>query len=298
MLFEMFDPRFFNLIDADAQLEVLADNLIFTEGPVWHAKQKRLYFSDIPADTLYRYQPSQGLSVFRQPSGFSNGLTLDSQGLLVACEHHTRAVTHQTQNGFEILADRYQGKRFNSPNDIIVAKDGSIIFTDPIYGLREGMGGPAEQELDFEGVYIIEPKETEPHLLLDDFERPNGLALSLNEKLLYVIDTIRQHIRLFAVATGWKVSEKGVFAELWGEGEGRPDGMKLDKQGNIFCTGPGGIWVFSAQAELLGKIHLSQKTANLAWGDEDRRSLYITSSQYLYRLRCKTSGLSPLDNFL
>jgi len=296
MMFEVFDKRFEDLVDTHAKLEVLGEDFQFTEGPLWHADRRCLYFSDIPADTIFCYKPEKGISTFRHPSGFSNGLTLDADGNLIVCEHKTRAVTIQTTSSFEVLASTYRGRRLNSPNDLIISREGAVIFTDPIYGLREGMGGPAKQELDFQGVFLVKPGMPEPHLLLDDFERPNGLAFSLDQKTLYIIDTVRQHIRAFAVGQDWHLSNQGVFAELFGEGQGRPDGMKLDQQGNIFCTGPGGIWVFSPDADLLGKIRLDQKTANLAWGDTDRRSLYITSSNFLYRLRCKTAGLSPMDS--
>ncbi|HEY59632.1 MAG TPA: SMP-30/gluconolactonase/LRE family protein [Anaerolineae bacterium] len=295
MEFELKDPKFEQLINLDANLEIIGSGFEFTEGPVWHARQKCLYFSDIPANTLYRYSEVDGVTVFKKPSHFSNGLTLTKEGKIIACEHQRRAITLQTNGEFIILAYRYQGKRLNSPNDLIISPDGAIIFSDPIYGLREGLGGPAEQELHIQGVYMYKSGMDEPKLLVDDFERPNGLALSHDGKTLYVDDTVRQHIRKFIVNENWDLSGGEALAKLWGEGEGRPDGMKLDINGNIFCTGPGGIWVINPKGALLGKIHLPQKTANLAWGDDDRKSLYITSSSFLYRLRCKISGKSPMD---
>ncbi len=294
-MYSVTDSRFEDLIDVSSEMELVAENFKFTEGPVWHAKEGCLYFSDIPANTLYRYDEKAGVSAFRKPSHFSNGLTLSKDGKLIICEHRARAVTLQTSEGYTTLASHFQGKRLNSPNDIIISNDGTIYFSDPIYGLQEGLGGPAEQELDFQGVFMLRPGEKEPVLLFDDFERPNGLALSRDESKLFVIDTVRQHIRVFSKEEDSSYQGGEVFAELWGEGLGRPDGMKFDDQDNVFCTGPGGIWVFSAHGVLLGKIHLEKKTANLAWGDADRSSLYITSSDKLFRLRCKTSGTSPMD---
>ena len=292
-LLETVDARFDKLIDPLAKLELLGKGFQFTEGPVWHTKDKCLYFSDIPADTMFRYDNRNGIAAFRNPSHFSNGLTLDKFGNIIACEHKSRSVTIQKGNEFVTVAESYQGKKLNSPNDIIISKDGTIYFTDPIYGLQEGLGGPAAQELDLQGVYKIEPGKSEPELIFDDFERPNGLAFSEDESLLFVDDTVRQHIRVFTKNNAGNYSNGVVFAELFGEGPGRPDGMKLDNFGNVFCTGPGGIWVFSVSSELLGKIHLEQKTANLAWGDDDCKSLFITSGTQLLRIKCITSGKSP-----
>ena len=189
------------------------------------------------------------------------------------------------------MATHYNGKRLNSPNDVIAASDGSIIFTDPIYGLQEGLGGPAEQELDIQGVYCYDPANDSLSLLVDDFERPNGLMLSADEKQLFVNDTVRQHIRVFQVSENWQLKDNKVWVELWDDQcIGRPDGMKMDMDGNVLCTGPGGVWVFNPQAELLGRIYLPDKTANLAWGDADYHSLFITSSTFVYRIRCKTQG--------
>ena len=295
-MFDVIKEDFTKLIDPDAKLELIADGFKFTEGPVWHNDENCLYFSDIPSDTIYRYDEKTGISVFRNPSHFSNGLTLNKQGMLIVCEHRSRSVTIQKESVFQTLADRYKGKKLNSPNDIIISTNGTIFFSDPIYGLQEGLGGPATQELSFQGVYKLQPGAKEPELLFDDFERPNGLALSDDERQLFVNDTVRQHIRVFTKDKDGNFSKGQIFAELFGEGLGRPDGMKLDNSGNMFCTGPGGIWAISPTGELLGKIRLEQKTANLAWGDSDRSSLYITSSSCLYRLRCITSGKSPMDS--
>jgi len=296
-IFEPLHPDFENLVDINTNLELIKDGFQFTEGPVWHAYENCLYFSDIPADTLYRYSSLKGVEVVHHPSGFSNGLTLDDAGNLIACEHHTRAITIYKDGKKQILADRYQGKKINSPNDLVLAKTGILYFSDPIYGLRAGNGGPAEQELSFQGLFSYQQGWLEPRLESANLERPNGVALSYDQSTLYAIDTVKQHVRQYSITGNGSLSGGHVIMELWGAGDARPDGLKLDRNGNFFVTGPEGIWVFRYDHTLLGKIHFSQKTANLAWGDEDRKTLYITSSQYLFRLRVKTSGWSPLDSY-
>lgn len=285
------------LITPDTTVETIVKNVVFTEGPLWDQSAQRLLFSDIPADTIYTWSPASGLQVFRQPSGFSNGLTYNPQGELIACEHRTRTISiSRGDEPRRVLASTYQGKRLNSPNDVVAARDGSILFSDPIYGLREGLGGPAEAELDFEGVYRLPPGSDQLELLTDSFERPNGLAFSPDEKLLYIADTVRQHIRVFDVQADWKLNGGCIWAELWDDDfQGRPDGIKVDRLGNLFSTGPGGVWIYNSEAQLLGRIYLPEKTSNLAWGDEDLSSLYITSSTHVYRVHTLTSGLSLLD---
>ena len=295
MVVEVFQPELEALIDPDAQLERLAEGFQFTEGPVWNPAQSCLYFSDIPADTMYRYQEGEGVRVWRKPSNHSNASILDHSGRLVTCEHQTRRVTRTEDTQVVVVVDRYQGKRLNSPNDIVIASDGSFFFSDPHYGLMEGLGGPGVQELPFRGVYRVPPGANEPILLLDDFEAPNGLAFSPDETKLYVDDTIRGHLRVFDVGTGWTLSGGDVLVELQSEDEaGAPDGLKVDAQGHIFCTGPGGIWVCAPDGTILGRIHMPEVTANLCWGDADRGTLYMTASTGLYRLRCRTHGAGIL----
>jgi gluconolactonase len=291
MTIEAFEKEFTALIDPAARAERLATGFRFTEGPVWDRAKRCLYFSDIPADTIYRYTDAGGAVVYRKPSHHSNGLTIDGQGRLLACEHQARRVTREGASGIETLAERYQGKRLNSPNDIIVARDGSLIFTDPHYGLMSNLGGPAKQELPFRGVYRLIPGAAEPTLLADDFEAPNGLALSADQRTLYVDDSERCHIRVFRVEDGWSLSGGRVCMELpRGPDGGVPDGMKLDERDNLYSTGPGGVWVISPAAIVLGRIHMPEVTANLNWGDDDGRALYMTASTGLYRLRCLARG--------
>jgi gluconolactonase len=290
MKIEKYDAALDELISPSVELELLVEGFQFTEGPIWDKQNQCLYFSDIPANTMYRFSHEAGMQEYRKPSNFSNGLTLDHDSCLLACEHHTRRVTRTTPNGIEVLAESYMGKRLNSPNDVIVARDGAILFTDPHYGLLDGLGGPAEQELAFKGVYRLVPHSSELTLLVSDFEAPNGLALSIDEKHLYVDDSIRSHIRVFDVNEDWTLSGGTVFAELERDGAGDPDGMKVDCHGNLFCTGPGGIWIFSSNGTKLGRILMPEVTANVNWGDDDGCSLYITASSRVYRLRCITSG--------
>ena len=297
-IFEPLHSDFKDLVDLDSTLELIEEGFQFTEGPVWHARENCLYFSDIPADTLYRYSASKGIESIYHPSGFSNGLTLDTAGNILACEHQTRAITTYKYGKKQVLADHYRGKKLNSPNDLVLSSNRILYFTDPIYGLRAGNGGPAEQELAFQGLFSFQQGWTQPYLESSDFDRPNGVALSYDQTTLYAIDTVKQHVRQFTIANDGHLQGGQVIMELWGAGEASPDGMKVDRSGNFFVTGPEGIWVYRSDHTLLGKIHLAQKTANLAWGDEDRRSLYITSSRSLYRLRLKTIGWSPLDGYL
>jgi sugar lactone lactonase YvrE len=290
MSIQIFVSDMETLIKPTADLIRLADGFVFTEGPLWDPSSQSLFFSDIPADTIYRFSDLQGVEIFRKPSNFANGLAFDHDGRLIACEHRSRRISRSAGDTINVVVDRYQGKRLNSPNDVIVAKDGSILFTDPLYGLRDGLGGPSEQELSFQGVYRVAPGANEPTLLVDDFEAPNGLALSHDETILYIADTIRRHIRAFNVRDDWTLSGGDILVELKGEEEGKPDGMKLDVEGNVFSTGPGGIWICTPGGDILGRIKIPEKTSNLAWGDKDYSSLYITASTGLYKIHCLTSG--------
>ncbi len=268
------------------EMQELASGFKFTEGPVWHPAGY-LLFSDIPASIIYRWEPGKPAIPWRNPSGNSNGLTFDRQGRLIACEHGNRRVSRTQVDGSVVaVATHYQGKRLNSPNDVVVRSDGSIFFTDPPYGIK-----PEQKELPFHGVYRIAP-DGSLHLLVDDFDRPNGLAFSPDEKTLYVDDTTRRQIRAFDVAPDGSLSNGRIFAQMVSEMQGGPDGMKIDVQGNIYCTGPGGIWVYRPSGELVGIIAGPQLPANLAFGGPDRKTLYITARTSLYMLRTRVAGMS------
>lgn len=291
---EIFDGRAEDLVASDAQLEYLASGYSWAEGPVWNFAAGYLTFSDVIGNEMYRYDDTGGVRVYRSPSHHSNGQTIDLNGNLVVCEHQTRRVTRETPDGIETLADSYDGKMFNSPNDVVAARDDSLIFTDPAYGLdkiEEGGGG--ERQMPFQGVYRLPPNSSEVEQLVDDFIGPNGLALSPAENILYVVDSERSHIRSFEVGAGWEISGGEVLTEAPSEGDEVPDGMKVDVEGNIYCSGKGGVWIFTPEGGRLAHIRVPETTANLAWGDEDASTLYITADTGLYRIRCRVVGYAP-----
>ena len=273
------------------QFEKLGTGFLFTEGPVWHPSGKFLLFSDMPGDHMRRWSAPDGVTTFRKPCNKSNGLTYDRQGRLLTCEHATSQVTRTEPDGRIVpLATHYRGKQLNSPNDIVVKSDGGIYFTDPPYGRAEFYGVKRDQELDFQGVYRVGPDPQSPELLVDDFDRPNGLCFSLDERYLFINDTARKHIRIFEVAANGTLRNGRLWAETKGDKPGAPDGMKIDSAGNVYCCGPGGIQVFDRDANLLEIIETPEHTANFAWGDDDLRSLFITASTSLYRIRVRVPG--------
>jgi gluconolactonase len=267
--------------------EQVATGLTFTEGPVWLTSGE-LLFSDIPKNRIYSWTQGGGAKVWREPSGQSNGLTLDQQGRLLACEHANRRVSRTEADGTVVaLAEQYQGKRLNSPNDLVVHSSGAVYFTDPPYGVQQ-----RDRELDFQGVYRLDSKGTLT-LLVNDFAKPNGIALSPDEKTLYVDDTDRRHVRAFDVGEDGGVGHGRVFATMENLGPGAADGMKLDADGRVYCTGPGGCWCFQPDGTALGVIHLPQVPANVGWGEDDRQTLYFTAQSSIYRVRMKVRGLVP-----
>jgi gluconolactonase len=276
----------------DAALETLKSGMGFTEGPVWHPYEKWLVFSDMPEDRMYICQPSGAIEDFRRPSHKANGNTLDRKGRLLTCEHALSRVTRLEPDGSTaVLATHYQGKELNSPNDIVVATGGTVYFTDPTFGRMEYYGVPREQQLAFQGVYRVNPDGSDLTLLASDFGQPNGLCFSLDESRLFVNDTERQHIRVFNITPRGELTGGAVWAETIGDGEGAPDGMKIDSIGNLYCCGPGGIHVFDPSGNALGVIHTPEPCANFAFGGDDLKSLYITASSSLHRLRVRVPGL-------
>jgi gluconolactonase len=273
-----------------SRIERLATGFWFTEGPVWNNKGGYLLFSDIPAGRILKWTPETGISDFRFPSGKSNGLTLDGKGRLIACEHANRRVSRTEENGAVIsIASRYEGKKLNSPNDVVVKSDGSVYFTDPPYGLNTVFGTPEEQELPFCGVYRVSPNGNGPTLLIADMV-PNGLAFSPDESLLYVADTERNHIRVFEVTGDGTTRNGRIFALISGEPLA-PDGIKVDSEGNVYVTGKGGVWVLNPEGKRMGVIPVPQLPSNLAWGDEDLKTLYITARSSVYRIRLNIAGI-------
>lgn len=296
------DPEAFHrLVPDGAAAETLADGFVWSEGPVWRPASRDLLFSDVPANTAYRWSDVDGLGVFLQPSSTeagpgSNGLALDADGHLVLAEHGRRAVTRlDTTAGLEVLADRYDGRRLNSPNDLVVHSSGAIYFTDPPYGL-DGHDESPDKEQPHNGVYRL-GGDGEVTLLVDSLARPNGVILSPDERTL----TVANSDSLNAIWVRYPVLDDGRLGEgrllfdatAWvREGRlGLPDGMAVDAEGNLFATGPGGVLVFSASGDYLGTVETERATANVAFGDADGRSLFLTSHDRLLRVRTTTRGL-------
>lgn len=272
-----------SLIEA-GEPERLATGFQFTEGPVWMA-DGYLLFSDIPANIMYKWTPESGAEVWREPSGNSNGLTRNSDDLLLACEHGNRRVSRTNPDGtVETIAGAYQGKRLNSPNDLVVKSDGVIYFTDPPYGIQ-----PEEKEQPHNGVYRI-LTDGLLELMADDFERPNGLAFSPDESILYIDDSYYRHLRAFDVREDGTLENSRIICDMDHPQPGSPDGLKVDEEGHIYVTGATGVWVFEPDGELLGVVAPPERPANCAWGDEDKKSLYLTAQTSLYRIRTTVAG--------
>jgi gluconolactonase len=291
MSVEIRDPRFRQIVGDSVTFERLATGFLFTEGALWHARDKYLLFSDMPGDHMRKWSAQDGVTTFRKPCAQSNGLTWDRQGRLLVCEHATSRVTRTESDGtITVIASYHDGKELNSPNDVVVRSDGGIYFTDPTYGRIEYYGNPRPLPRDFRGVYRAEPDGGGLTLLVKDFGQPNGLCFSLDEQQLFVNDTDRKHIRVFDMKPDGTLANGRIWAETTGAEPGAPDGIKIDTEGNIYCCGPGGIHVFDPQGTSLGVIRVPEHTANFCFGDDDFRSLFVTASSSLYRLRVKVPG--------
>lgn len=298
MSVEIRNDRFVDIVGSSLTFDCLGDGFLFIEGPVWDSARQRLLFSDIPGNAIYEWSRAKGIEKFRDPSNKSNGLTWDREGRLLICEHATSRVTRLEEGGrVTVIASEYQGRELNSPNDIVVKSDGGIYFTDPTYGRLEYYGVPREPQLGFRGVYRADPQNDSLTLLADDFAQPNGLCFSSDERLLYVNDTDRKHIRIFDVRSDGTLAGGRVFADVMGEGDGAPDGMKIDSEGNLYCCGPGGIHVFDSSANCLGVVRVPTATANFNWGDHDLKSLFITASACLYRVDVRVPGRRGRQHF-
>ena len=293
MKVEVRDSRLGQVLDPGSELERVATGFQFLEGPVWHRQGRYLVFSDILGNCLYRWSPADGVAVVRKPSQMANGNTFDRQGRLLTCEHATSRVTRTELDGrIEVLASHYDHKELNSPNDIIVTRDGGITFTDPNSGRGPRFGIAREQELAFQGVYHLDSDNHQLTLLVGDFSKPNGLCTSVDERRLFVNDTDRGHIRVFEIQADGSLGDGRVWAELEGEGIGVADGMKVDREDHLYCAGPGGLHLFDAEANCLGVIQMPEHTTNLAWGDDDLCSLYVTASTSLCRVRTRVAGMT------
>ncbi len=302
---ERLDPALDQLIAPESKIEVIASGFTWSEGPVWDKKNDRLLFSDVPENTVYQWSLKNGVSVFLKPSGHtgpseyggepgSNGLTFDHEGRLLLCEHGDRRVSKITKDGGGkiTLADKFEGKRFNSPNDLCVHSSGIIFFTDPPYGLPKKENDP-RREIDAFGVYRI-ALDGQVSMVVPDLKRPNGVTLSHDGKTLFVAQSHKTEawIMSYPVDEAGQVGKGNLFfnaTELAKSSAGLPDGLKTDQNGNVWCTGPGGVLIISPDGKLLGRILTGHRTANCAWGG-DGTTLYLTADYYIMRIQTLTKG--------
>jgi gluconolactonase len=278
----------YELLDPGAEVERVATGFTFTEGPIWHPTEGHLLFSDISGDVRRKYTPDGTVAEVRNFSNRCNGMTYDADRNLLVCEHATSLLVRERPDGTrEIVAQEFEGEELNSPNDVCVHSSGAIYFTDPWYGRFPVFGLPRKRRLGFQGVYRVPPGGGELELVVarDELEMPNGVCFSPDESRLYVADTPCAHVKVFDVASDGTVSDGRIFFEGIGTGVaegGLADGMKCDERGNVWVTGPRGIWVISPAGEQLGTLLVPEHTANLTWGGEDWRTLYVTASTSLY----------------
>jgi len=294
MTHEAVDPSFHNLIDENAPVAQLGTGFIFTEGPIWHPVENHLLFSDMPGDVRRRWDHS-GVSEVMRPSNKANGMTYDAELNLIVCEHSTSSVVRISPTGErEILCSHFEGKELNSPNDVVVHNDGSIYFTDPTYGRMEHFGVPRPTQLGFQGVYRLPPDHKagdEPQLVSDRymFSQPNGLCFSPCYSWMWVNDTDQANIRMFDIGVNGRLENGRTFATGIRDSlkKGVPDGMKADEQGNVWVTAPGGVWVYSFEGKLLGRVAVPEMVANLHWGGEGWKTLFLCSETSLYAVNTK-----------
>ena len=317
---ERMDPALDQIVPAQPVLEKLATGFTWTEGPVW-VPAGYLLFAEIPSNSIRKWTPGSDASIFLQPSGYkgtapyggpepgSNGMTLDSHGRLTVAGHAQRDVWRMEEIDpkaqITILADSYQGKKLNSPNDLVYKSDGALYFTDPPYGFRTQKDTDPDKQLQFNGVYrlpgAVDQKPGAPpangrlQLLIKDLPRPNGIAFSPDEKVLYVNNSEPKKIWMrYAVKPDGTLTDGKLFFDATSDTRsGAPDGMKVDQQGNLYSTGPGGIWIFSPDGKHLGTIDMPEKAGNVAWGDADHKTLYITASSSVYRIALNIPGVYP-----
>jgi len=299
---ERLDPALDQLIAPGTQAEIIGEGYTWSEGPVWIESEKMLLFSDVPQNTIYKWTEEKGVELFLKPSGYtgtiprggepgSNGLTLNNEGQLVMCQHGDRRVALLTASfsdpkpEFKTLADNYLGKKLNSPNDVVVDKEGNVFFTDPPYGLLKNVNDSSKQ-IPFQGVYKVKTDGTVV-LLVDSLTRPNGIALSPDQQTLYVANSDRPLAKWYSFhIKGDSLTNAKIFrSEKYVEGEnGSADGLRVDKNGNLFATGPGGIWIFNSEGKALGRFKLPQATANCTFS-ADGKTLFMTSDMYLLKMK-------------
>ena len=317
---QKLDPSLDQLVPADATLERVATGFDkWTEGPVW-TRDGSLFFAEIPANNIIRWRPGQKPEIFMHPSGYegsepfkgtepgSNGMTLDSTGRLTVAGHARRNVWRleslDPHGQITVLADSYQGKKLNSPNDLVYKSDGSLYFTDPPYGLETQSDDDSKKELKVNGVYRIpeardqkpgaEPARDKLQLVIKDLGRPNGIAFSPDEKFLYIAESGKKVWLRYPVNPDGSVGDGTLFLDASSDtAQGGPDGIRVDNKGNLYGSGPGGVWIISPQGKHLGTIKVPERVSNVAWGDADGKTLYITASTSVYRIKLKVQGVRP-----
>ena len=294
---EILDPKMEDLLLPDSRLERHCTGAIWSEGPVYFAEGDYVLWSDIPNNRMLKWSAAEGMTVFRAPSNFTNGHTRDREGRLVSCEHGGRRISRTEADGTVVcVVERYQGKRLNSPNDVVVKSDGTIWFTDPPYGIMSNEEGyQAESEIGASYVYRFDPASDELTVVANDFDKPNGLAFSPDEDLLYISDTGASHdpngahhIRVFDVVDGKSLTNGRVFAVV---DPGLADGFRLDVQGNLYTSSEDSIQVYTAAGERIGKILVPEKIANCTFGGPDKNRLFIAASSSLYSITLNTHGV-------
>jgi gluconolactonase len=315
---QMLDPALDHIVAADAKLERVANGFNkWTEGPVW-TREGTLLFAEIPANNIIQWSPAKGAVVFMHPSGYkgsepykgpepgSNGMTLDADGRVSVAGHARRNVWRMEsvdpKAQITVLADSYQGKKLNSPNDLVYKSDGSLYFTDPPYGLQTQSDADPQKELQVNGVYRIPgarqhkpgaaPDRDKMQLVIKDLARPNGLAFSPDEKFLYVAESGKKQWFRYRVQPDGSLTDGALFLDASTDpAEGGPDGLRVDEKGNIYGSGPGGVWIISPHGKHIGTIKVPERVSNVAWGDQDGKTLYITASTSLYRIKLKIAGI-------
>ena len=292
MEFEKLAPGFERIACGDTRLDVIDPDARVTEGPVWNRRTGEFFWVSITGSTIYKWSPGAGRSIVMHPSHKADGMTFDRQGRLVVAGWGWRRVWRRELDGsINTLCSHFDGVKFNSPNDIVIRSDGSIYFTDPPGALAsvEMYGDDVQRYMDYCGVYRISP-DGETTLAVKDLTYPNGLAFSPDESLLYINDTRDFVVNVFDVAPDRTLGNRRVFCEISGTDEGIPDGLKVDSEGNVYCTGPGGIHVFSAKGTMLGRLKVPTHVNNMGWGGDDWRSLFITSDTAVFRVRLGIPG--------
>ena len=294
MYAEAAAPGFHDIVSQDAVLERVSHGHIFTEGPVWNAREGAIYWTDIIGNTIWKWNPGIGRSVVLRPSGKANGMTFDKQGRLIVAGWTNRTVWRMEHDGSIVpLATHYDGKKIGTPNDVVVKSDGAIYFTDPPggVGIVEMEGEDLQQYLNFSGIYRLEPDTRKLTLLTTDVPNCNGLTFSPDESILYINDTGGRFIQAYDVQPDGTLKNSRRFADIKGEEPGNPDGMKVDVAGNVYCTGPAGIHVFDPSGKYLGRLKVPEHSANMAWGDADWKTMYVTARTSVYRIRLNIAGI-------